>query len=358
MTDPDHTPEAPRLERDLHVSSRLAEFTSVNALTAATGHGPDDWPLVIVKELTDNGTDNAEGTGIAPVVSITVNKDGITVTDNGSGIDPDDVARITDYSNRTSSTEAYASPTRGRQGNALQTLMAIPFALSEEHGETIIETRGVKHVIVFQIDPIRRTPAISHIQARGFVQNGTRIRIGWPVSARSELEAAKPQFVQMIEDYAALNPHLTLSLDWHGRKLVSVKATDPTWSKWLPSDPLSAHWYNAERFDRLIAARIAHDQDHGRETLVREFISGTFRGMTRKRLTEGCPRCCGRLAHVVGNPVQGGQATQPTQGLAGSDETDQAHRTWRHRPCPSGEHQRRVRRRSGQPRLPQDRRRH
>jgi hypothetical protein len=42
----------------------------------------------------------------------------------------------------------------------------------------------------------------------------------------------------------------------------------------------SAHWYDLERFSRLIAATVANDLDAGRETLVREFIA-TFRGMTR-----------------------------------------------------------------------------
>jgi len=41
-----------------------------------------------------------------------------------------------------------------------------------------------------------------------------------------------------------------------------------------------AQWYNGESFDRLVAAKVAHDQDHGRETLARQFIAG-FRGMAR-----------------------------------------------------------------------------
>ncbi len=51
--------------------------------------------------------------------------------------------------------------------------------------------------------------------------------------------------------------------------------SDPTWSKWLPTWPTSAHWYDVSRFRRYMAAHIAN-----RETVtVREFIS-EFRGMT------------------------------------------------------------------------------
>jgi hypothetical protein len=76
------------------------------------------------------------------------------------------------------------------------------------------------------------------------------------------------------------NPHLSITLTWGGRKEFADKATDPNWQKWRQSDPLVAHWYNGERFDRLVAATVAHDQDRGRQTLVREFVSG-FKGMTR-----------------------------------------------------------------------------
>jgi hypothetical protein len=58
-----------------------------------------------------------------------------------------------------------------------------------------------------------------------------------------------------------------------------INAIDPAWRKWHPSDPTPAHWYDAERFERLIAAYVADDQDRGRERTVREFIS-EFRGLS------------------------------------------------------------------------------
>jgi hypothetical protein len=136
-----------RLVRENYTTRRLAEFTSVKALTAATGLHPHAWPLVIVKDRTDNGIDNAEANGIAPVVSVTVDKDGITVTDNGGGIDidPDVAARMLDYNTRVSSTATIVSPMHGRQGNASQTIFAIPFALDGERGETIITSWGITH---------------------------------------------------------------------------------------------------------------------------------------------------------------------------------------------------------------------
>ena len=57
---------------------------------------------------------------------------------------------------------------------------------------------------------------------------------------------------------------------------------DPAWSKWRPSDPTSAHWYEIEHFDRLVAGYLAADQKDGRGRTVREFIA-EFRGLTGTR---------------------------------------------------------------------------
>jgi sensor histidine kinase regulating citrate/malate metabolism len=61
---------------------------------AQTGHQRDAWPLVILKELVDNAIDAAEEAGIAPVVEVTVDDNGISVTDNGPGLPTETVKDI------------------------------------------------------------------------------------------------------------------------------------------------------------------------------------------------------------------------------------------------------------------------
>ena len=114
--------------------SRLAEFTSRAELVNQTGHAIDEWPLVQMKELVDNAIDAAEEAGVPPMVEIAVSSTGITVTDNGAGLGEEAIVDILDYSSRTSSREAYVSPTRGAQGNALETLLAMPFVLDGQRG--------------------------------------------------------------------------------------------------------------------------------------------------------------------------------------------------------------------------------
>lgn len=72
----------------------------------------------------------------------------ITVADNGPGLPADALARILDFGTLTSDKAAYRSPTRGAQGNALKTVLGIPYALAgEDAAPIIVEACGVRHTI-------------------------------------------------------------------------------------------------------------------------------------------------------------------------------------------------------------------
>jgi Family of unknown function (DUF6074)/Histidine kinase-, DNA gyrase B-, and HSP90-like ATPase len=166
----------------------LLEFCSQRELIAQTGQAVETWPLIILKELVDNALDEAEEAGIAPVIAIEVETSDqtITITDNGRGLRPEVVADLIDFTHRTSSKEAYSSPTRGQQGNALSTILPMPFALAEareEPGHVLIEACGIAHKIGGSLDPIRQEPAVSHRQAASLVKTGTRIVVRLPDSA-------------------------------------------------------------------------------------------------------------------------------------------------------------------------------
>jgi DNA topoisomerase VI subunit B len=240
---------APSLARVVFKTSRLAEFCSENELVNQTGHAVEGWPLVVLKELADNALDGTEEAGAGVVIDVDVSDDRIAVTDNGPGIAPETIADILDFTSRTSSREAYVSPTRGAQGNALKTLLAMPFALDGGRGETTIESQGVAHRITFSIDPIRQEPRLVRVCEGSLVKSGTRIAVSWPDSARSILDDARDRFLRIAEDYTWVNPHLTLTVKWDrdGCDPVqcAIPATDPTWHKWRPSDPTSPHWYLA-----------------------------------------------------------------------------------------------------------------
>ena len=179
--------KTPILKRTTFRTSRLLDFASEKELVAQTGHRREAWPLVIFKELGDNGVDSCEEAGIAPSIAVTVDKTGIKMADNGPGIPAETVEHILDFTVRVSSREAYVSPTRGAQGNALKTIVAMPFVLDGERGEIEIEARGVRHRIVMSVDRIRQEPVIRHERAKSAVRVGTVVRVPWPDLSKAEI---------------------------------------------------------------------------------------------------------------------------------------------------------------------------
>ena len=266
-----------RLAPTTFKTSRLLDFASEKELIAQTGHRTCDWPLVILKELTDNAIDACEEAGVTPEITVTVDESGITVADNGPGLPAETVKGVLDFAVRVSSREAYVSPARGAQGNALKTIVALPFVLDGTQGGVEIEARGTRHAITFGVDRIRQEPVIDLVQKGSDVRTGTVVRVLWPESACSILTEAKTRFLQIADDYVWLNPHVTIALDWFGARH-AVSATDAAWAKWKPSDPTSAHWYTPHHLERLVAGYVALDADLGRDRTVRELIA-EFRGL-------------------------------------------------------------------------------
>jgi hypothetical protein len=68
---------------------------------------------------------------------------------------------------------------------------------------------------------------------------------------------------------------LTIRVTWNHEVKVDIKASNPSWTKWMPSWPTSPHWYDHNRFRRYMAAHIAHRK----EITVREFAA-EFCGMS------------------------------------------------------------------------------
>ena len=68
----------------------MAEFCSTRELVAQTGHQIAEWPLVTLKELTDNAIDICEEKDLAPEIAVSVSTEEgtITVADNGPAIPP------------------------------------------------------------------------------------------------------------------------------------------------------------------------------------------------------------------------------------------------------------------------------
>jgi excisionase family DNA binding protein len=193
--------------REIFTTGRLAEFCTERELEKQTGYSAEDWPIYVVKELLDNALDAAEEVGTAPKIAIDIGADRITVTDNGPGIAPETVKRFLDLGSRTSGRARYVSPTRGAQGQALSTILAMPYALAPGSGKAvIIEAREVTHRISLRTHPLSGEPAFGHEVSDGSVKIGTRTTV-----------EAGSEFLPLAAAYAIANPHLALALRWPDR---------------------------------------------------------------------------------------------------------------------------------------------
>jgi hypothetical protein len=277
---------AHKIERVAFTTSRLMEFASKKELIAQTGHEAYRWPEVIIKELVDNGIDACEEFETAPVIKIAIiNGKGkptrIVIEDNGPGIPAETIAGIINYNVRISSREALISPTRGRQGNALKTILPMAYVLGTEHkGETWVEARGIKHRILFTVDQIKQEPVVDNIQSPSEITTVTRITVFWP----SEI---KPDDIKdLVAEFIWVNPHLTLMFGVDGKTCLDHPASNPNWTKYRACDATSAHWYTIDQIERYAGALIARDQEQRaqhpasrQKIMVRDFIA-QFRGMS------------------------------------------------------------------------------
>jgi hypothetical protein len=295
--------QLPQLNRATFCTSREMDFFNQKELVTQTGHQIDEWPLVVVKELIDNGLDACDELKIAPVIDVVADRAGIAVRDNGPGLPERTLQGAMDFSVRSSNREAYVAPDRGAQGNALMTLLAMPRVIDPDGGRFIVVAGGKRHVITCGADPISQRAVVNDDvtdlpkcknarSCKGAIKQalspgGTEARIEWTPSPAStdhvlwpfdssgplsETSGLAERFFALVEGFALFNPHATIRLDWFG-KLTTWDATNPTWEKWRPKDPTSSHWYGQRHIERLIGAYITLDRETNADRLASDFVA-------------------------------------------------------------------------------------
>jgi hypothetical protein len=287
--------------------SRAADFLEARALVSQTGQPESQFGGVVVKELLDNALDACETAAVPPEITVTVEAGAdirrVTVADNGNGIPPETVAAILDYSTLTSDKALYRSPCRGAQGNALKTIIGIPYALGIAD-PVVVEARGVRHVITVGLDPAGNV-TVRHDREQSPRTTGTACTV--PLPAGLDLHAAR-----WVDGYALVNPHATFTVAEHahdddGEDPEIYKATAAAgWRKPVPTDPTSPWWYDTAAFTRLAASLAVLGDDRPLGEFINEFkgLSGTGKrkavaasvpGIRRVRDLAEQPAACGPL---------------------------------------------------------------
>jgi len=202
------------LQRTHFSISRAAEYFDAKELQAQTGQPVDKFATVVLKELMDNALDACETAGVAPEISVTVDRDDdrivIAVVDNGPGLPPDVLARILNFDTRTSDKSRYRSPTRGAQGNALKTIVGIPTALGSDT-PIRIEACGLRHTIAPRVDTAGNVDT-GHTSEIIGETTGTTIMVSLPAIGQNVAPTV------WVRAYALANPHVLVKIDESDRR--------------------------------------------------------------------------------------------------------------------------------------------
>lgn len=193
------------LERTTFSTPRALDYFSAVELERQTGQPRSRFAAVVLKELIDNALDACEAAGVAPKVRVAVERRGddlrITVADNGPGLPADVLARILDFGTLTSDKAAYRSPTRGAQGNALKTVLGIPYALAGgDAAPIIVEAGGLRHTIRPWVTPAGEV-CVPHQQAPVALRPGARIMVTLPAAGQED------RTWDLLRGYQMFNPH-------------------------------------------------------------------------------------------------------------------------------------------------------
>ena len=280
-----------KLQRTTFETSRAAEYFDARQLSALVGVSQDEFASVCLKELVDNSLDACETAGISPVVGVKVKNSAeddlmrLSVSDHGPGIPAEVVRKVLNYNIRVSDKAAYRSPTRGAQGNALKTVIGIPYALGSRE-PLVVEAQGISHRIRPWVDPAGAvhfdyTPAEMLLQA-----GGTTVSLEMPSGRMVDEDNYLAQDfdpLHWVRSFAAFNPHATLSYqdkcDDSEEAEIYKSTHEGAFKKYVPSQPTSAHWYRTESLKVLVFSHIGHARKGGRDLPLGEFVR-QFQGLT------------------------------------------------------------------------------
>lgn len=244
--------------RETLSTTRASEYFTHDGLRTLTGLPEPQWSFAVFKELLDNALDAINELSAKEIV-LQRSDDRFELCDSGTGIPEDVLDGIFDFNQYISSKRDFRTPTRGFQGNALKTVIAI----CHLNGWKLSFLAGGK-LISYHLNSVKLNAGIVEFTKSSGTSSATYqsgiIIDGFQLSGNTIADA--------VAIYYLSNPDVTFRLnDREWPAVISpVKRTEKTF----------IHWYDLAAFNQLLQ-RVA-DKDPQRTT--REFclkFSGTQR---------------------------------------------------------------------------------
>lgn len=285
---------------------REFDYLQLHWLEKTTGRPSHEWDLYIVKELLDNALD-ADGSWArecSEAVELTVDLRyrhlhaldihplDITVS-NRAPFPTHLLSSIFDLTTYASDKSHFNYPSRGQQGNALKTLLGIPYALRHEfYGDytnirkpLVIETGDQAYIISLEIDEPHQQAALAPIEPQPLrpPRDGTCIRVGIDRFVQ-ERPRSLADVRAWAHRYALLNRHG--AFHWHIRIGNDEAEWDfPADSSWdgFFDDTAPVHWYEYTQLRELL---LALGRERGSDTPLPQVLR-CFAGFTPAEDSDG-----------------------------------------------------------------------
>jgi hypothetical protein len=281
--------------------NREFDFVRPDGLRRATGRPPHEWDIYIVKELIDNALDADDAQwqdDPSKPPCLTVRIEYIRVPKRRShqlfvsvsNRAPFPIAQLSGIfaTKRYTSNKAFLKGlTRGSLGNALKTLLGIPYALRQrvasdwapDLNPLALYCDGKKYLPRYIVNSTAQTIQFSCSTEQGKVMTGTEIGIGVD-HFEQEMPRMLADIEHLAEQYHLCNPHAWFS--W------TVEIDEQLWEMTYPADPdwagkfrglAPVQWYSQAAFQDLLGALCrTRSSETGDGTLSLEDIMRRFAG--------------------------------------------------------------------------------
>jgi hypothetical protein len=255
---------------------REFDFVRLDGLCRATGLPSHEWDIYIVKELIDNALDADETlwrNDPTQFPRLHIRMEYISVSalqsqqlfiqvSNRATFPVEQIADIFDTQWYTSRKAFIKGLTRGALGNALKTLLGIPYALrnrvagdwSPELKPLSILCNGREYLPRYVVDSTAQTIRFEYEKKKSKPVQGTVISIGLDHFAQ-EMPRMLAQVESLAEQYHLCNPHTEFhwTVEIKGQEWTKEYKVSPNWAaKFRGIAPV--HWYTPTAFQDLLGA--------------------------------------------------------------------------------------------------------
>jgi hypothetical protein len=302
-------------QSNLTTRPRELDYIELHWLEKITGRPSHDWDIYIVKELLDNALDadelwaRKEGKEITLDIELVYNHQreldiyslDIAVTNNAP-FPTDSLPSIFDFTSYASSKSHYKYPSRGQQGNALKTLLGIPYALRREfYGDynnlrkpLEIETSNQSFDVSLDIDEYEQRVSLvlpPPVSLNHSDKTSISVRMDRFVQ---EKERTTNDLLMFARRFALLNPHVSFRWRVHnsGERSQWDFERDKSWSGRF-NDTAPVHWYEYAQLKELL---LALERERGRDEPLARVLQ-VFAGFTAGEDPDGknAKRLCEQL---------------------------------------------------------------